>query len=672
MPSIGNNKPTETVKVLLVDDRQDNLLALEAVLASPDYELIKLSSGQEALRYLLSEEPAVILMDVQMPDLDGFETANLIKQNERTREIPIIFITAINKDERYVSKGYAYGAVDYIYKPFDAHILISKVRAFADLYRKNRRLLEAERRLRETAITEREHRLAELELRALKRERAEQKKYRDLVEGIPEGVVWAALPESFMFVFVSQAAETLFGYPVDQWLTEENFFLSRLPSEEREAFRDGVRAIWETGKSFEREHRFLKRDGTTAWLKTSVRIHRDPENDAVELRGLSTDITRLKEAERMLERAKNRSELLAQASLALAKSVDYQTNLVEVADLVAAHLHANLHVFPWTKASAVPDTDKLLRQGMVVTELRARNNSLGLLAIEPRGGGDFARDELQGIADDLANRVAAAIDNAALFKRAQDAIKVREEFISIASHELKTPITPLKLQTQLLLRMADRQPESEWKRDHIVGMLRSSNQQIDRLTRLVDDLLDMSRMGQGKLQLSFAEFDLVALVLEILKRFEEQLARAGIQVEASLPESLIVCWDSFRIEQVLINLLANAVKYAPGKPVSVTLSQENNIVVLSIKDNGAGISKTDQARIFKRFERVGSSTAIAGLGLGLYIVSQIVGEHGGKVFVESSLGHGAKFTVKIPRQPIRIAKAAKQPALPAAREARGG
>jgi CheY-like chemotaxis protein len=138
---VAEQRDFDKIEILLVDDRQENLLALEAVLASPDYKLIKVNSGDEALRYLLDHSPALILMDVQMPGLNGFETASIIKGSERTREIPIIFVTAINMDERFVHKGYDHGAVDYIYKPYDAHVLRSKVAVLAEIRRHHQRMI---------------------------------------------------------------------------------------------------------------------------------------------------------------------------------------------------------------------------------------------------------------------------------------------------------------------------------------------------------------------------------------------------------------------------------------------------------------------------------------------------------------------------------------------------
>jgi response regulator RpfG family c-di-GMP phosphodiesterase len=140
----------EKVNILMVDDKEANLLALEGLLESPDYNLVKALSGREALKRILEEDFALILLDVRMPFMDGFETARLIKQRKKSRNIPIIFLTAVSKDDRYVSQGYSVGAVDYILKPFDPYILKSKVSVFVELYRKNQQLVRMNKELEES------------------------------------------------------------------------------------------------------------------------------------------------------------------------------------------------------------------------------------------------------------------------------------------------------------------------------------------------------------------------------------------------------------------------------------------------------------------------------------------------------------------------------------------
>ncbi len=676
------------VEILLVDDRKENLLVLEAALTSPDYQLSKANSGDEALRYLLDHEPALILMDVQMPDLDGFETASIIKNSERTREIPIIFITALNMDERYIQKGYDFGAVDYLNKPFDVNILRSKVAVFADLYRKTQRLLNAERQLRKNEAKERERKLAELELRTLKREQVEQKKYRELVEGIDHGIVWSAVPESMVFSYVSPTAEKILQYPARAWFEDPLFWNNHLHPSDREVFSLAVQEAIQKRMDRSVEHRFIKANGDIAWLHTSIRHSAKSDGNSYELRGLSIDITQIKEAEWRLKKNKDHSDFLAEASFLLAESFDYTKTLKQVGSLITQQV-ANFclfivqdenskiqslqfpentleireqelkNIFPRLYRKLSPTTLQELNieasnqikisglnfQSAITVPLQIRGRQIGSILLF--SANTFHEDDLL-LAKDLAARIALAIDNAILYQKAQNAIKVRDEFLSIASHELKTPLTPMKLQTQALLRTL--QSAAGVPSEKFSKSLQNFNRQIDRLSNLIEGLLDISRISIGKLTLDAEDFDLRSLLDDVVHRFHEQLLNAKCSIHIDGPQSLPVTLDLFRIEQVIVNLLTNAMKYSPSKPIHISLECIDGTVTLKVKDEGIGIAKEDQERIFMRFERAVSASHFGGLGLGLYISKQILEVHGGSIEVESTPGQGSTFIVQLPQR----------------------
>lgn len=676
----------EPIDILIVDDRADNLVALEAVLASTGYNFIKANSGEETLRYLLDHNPALILLDVQMPGLDGFETAAIIKRSERTREIPIIFLTAINKDERHMQQGYDFGAVDYIYKPFDAHILKSKVSVFVDLFRNTQRLIKAEKKLRDSERKERERKLADLELQYLKREQADQKKYRDLVDGINHGIVWSAEPNSLVFSFVSSTAERITGYTVEQWTSETDFFERHLHPEDRARVIATMRDAYSTNNDVGLEHRFITADGQTIWLHTGIRVKRKPNNASYEMRGLSIDVTRIKQAEEQMRRSKQRSDFLAEASLILSESLDYEATLSSVGRLAVSHLAdwysietldekgklkplstvqgktandaltravtaMNLasQTFRTGKSEIVSNDKQGISSAMTVP-LTARGKTLGvmtLVAFKPEHRYD--QTDLS-MAEDLARRAAAAIDNALLYQQAQAAISARDEFLSIASHELRTPLTPLRIQTQSLMRTLAKSSLAEIKPERIMKMLETSERQVTRLSRLVDDLLDISRISVGRLSLHPEEFDLIELIKDVNERFGDQLTQGNGNVKVVSSPPILVTLDRFRIEQVLINLLTNATKYGEGKPISIKATLEGETVKVAVQDHGIGIAYEDQARIFERFERAVSGRHFGGLGLGLYIVGQVLAAHNGKIDVKSEPGVGSTFTVELPQR----------------------
>lgn len=689
---------SEKIDILLVDDRPENLLTLEAVLASPGYHLIKVGSGDEALRYLLDHDPALILMDVQMPDLDGYETASLIKSSLRTREIPIIFVTALNLDEQYVHKAYDHGAVDYVYKPFDSHILRSKVSVFADLARKTKRLVQTEILLRDAERQERERQIAELELKSLKRERAEQKKYRDLVEGIDHGVVWSIDGETGITTFVGPSTERILGYSKSAWVEEANFFANHLQAEDRVPFAEGVANVARTRLDREFDHRFVAADGRVVWLHTGVR-HARGLDGKYELRALSVDITLIKEAEFALRRSKQRSDFLAEASLLLSESLDTEKTLTHFSQLAVERFadgqmvdlietdgklrtvarsdrvadpadagsvdfqvpvrevlksgHSLLIPYlteekldAWFPESVARDCVRRIGpQSLMIVPVPVRDRHVGALTFMSRSA-RFDSEDLV-MAEDLGRRAGTALENAALYIQAQDAVRARDEFLSIASHELKTPLTPLKLQTQSLRRALTlgilQTPQSE----KVARMLDSSDRQITRISRLIDDLLDISRISSGKMQLTFEEFRLIELLQDIIDRFGEEIKIARCTIELKCDPSIVVCWDRFRIEQVVVNLLTNAIKYGAGSAIQIEAAETDSTVTLSVSDHGIGIAEADQSRVFGRFERAVSGTHFGGLGLGLYIVTQILEAHGGAISLQSRAGEGSTFTVKL-------------------------
>jgi len=230
----------------------------------------------------------------------------------------------------------------------------------------------------------------------------------------------------------------------------------------------------------------------------------------------------------------------------------------------------------------------------------------------------------------------------------EEATRQRDEFISIASHELRTPITSLKLQTQLTRRMLSKDEPGLLPLDRLGKFFRNTDLQISRLAKLVEDMLDVSRINIGKFMVTREDFDLATVVREVVDQFSSQLAASGNTVEISM-ESCQGRWDRYRLEQVLNNLITNAIRYAPGAPIRIEGEQDSRFVRLSFCDEGPGIAKDKVGKIFDRFERATTGFGITGLGLGLYICRQIVEAHGGTIRVESDAGQGVRFVLELPR-----------------------
>ncbi|MCY1079844.1 sensor histidine kinase [Archangium lansingense] len=416
-----------------------------------------------------------------------------------------------------------------------------------------------------------------------------------------------------------------------------------------------------------------------------------------------------KEARAAAEVARRRSEFLSSASRVLADSLDYDATLATVArlglpflgewcavDLTgedprvarAAMAHADPSKEPGAKRleACVPDLEApggiaeviRSRRPLVLTALAgeegilalcdhgrahldvvrelglrsglsvplvARGRTMGALtfaSVHP----DRYQDEDVRLAEDLAWRAALALDNARLYRESQEAIQARDEFLSIASHELRTPITALRLGIQRLFRLARGGAEPPWKT--VATSLEGIERQGRRLTLLINSLMDVSRLQSHHIQLDLEEVDLSEVVRDVVAQLGGVLARTHTPLVLRADAPVVGRWDRSRLEQVVTNLLDNAIKYGARAPIEVTVALEDGTAVLTLGDRGIGISPDRLPFIFGRFERAVSSRHYGGLGLGLYIVRQIVELHGGTIHVESIPGQGSTFTVRLP------------------------
>ena len=387
-------------KLLIVDDLPENLLALEALISREDRQVYQALSADEALSLLLQHEFALAILDVQMPGMNGFELAELMRSTEKTKHIPIVFVSAAGRELNYAFKGYETGAVDFLQKPLDTLAVKSKVNVFVDLYRQRKTLNE--------------------QLEALERSRQQQE--------------------------------------------------------------------------------------------------------------------------------------------------------------------------------------------ILLCQLQATQLEL------------------------------------------EHAVRMRDDFMSVVSHEVRTPLNGLHLETQLRKMHVAKGNASAFTLDKMRGMVERDERQIQSLIRLIEDMLDVSRIRTGKLSIRPAPFDLSQLVGNVVDRFMPQANAAGMTIDYQCPGPVQGVWDEFRIEQVVANLLTNALRYGGQGAVNVWVESDADWARVHVRDHGVGISEQDQRRIFQQFERASNRQGIAGLGLGLFISEQIVTAHGGHIGVRSTLGQGATFSVSLPRE----------------------
>lgn len=557
----------EPVKILLVDDNEANLTALEATLRAPEYALILAKSGHEALLQVLRHDFAVILLDVAMPGLDGFETAAMIKGRERSSRVPIIFVTASIQDVAHVYQGYSVGAVDYLYKPVETHVVRSKVAVFVELFRQRKQIERQAERLRDM-----ERQQSEAASRLLADAGAL------LLHGLdPDGV----LPEVADFLtrdFCDACVVLLDG---------ESHAASRAPIV-------SSRKPGEASALLE----LLKGAGLSRWLASLPAVPPHP--------GAPTEPWEPRTVDAAFTGAEELRDLGFRAGLA-----------AELADAGR-------------------------RQGIL------------LLLFRRMPGPDAPR-----VSRDLAQRISFAVQNASLFRDAQEAVRLRDEFLSIASHELRTPLTALHLNIDALARREQAEPAlAAAQRES----LRKCVNQVRRLGDLVNGLLDVSRIRSGRLSLKLERTDLGQVVQEIIERLAEEIDRAGCPLRVEIEGTVVGAWDRLRCEQLVTNLISNALKYARGGGVEVRVRHAGATALLSVRDEGIGIPPAELERIFGRFERAAPGLAYGGLGLGLYITRQIARAHGGEIRAESRPGEGSTFTVELPLDPPNAALPGPHPA----------
>ncbi|WP_434346850.1 GAF domain-containing protein [Myxococcus virescens] len=281
---------------------------------------------------------------------------------------------------------------------------------------------------------------------------------------------------------------------------------------------------------------------------------------------------------------------------------------------------------------------------VIVVPLGVRGRVLGTLGVMREAQGREYSVEERALLESLAARAALAIEDARRYGAATQAVKARDELLSVAGHELKSPLNALQLQIHLLARMA----REAMAVDGLAERAERAAKAGQRLGLLIDDLLDVSRLSSGRLGLKREEVDLAALTRELVGRMSEELALAGNEVRLLLDRPVSGHWDRLRLEQVLVNLLTNAAKYGAGRPVTVEVEAVGPVARLSVRDEGIGVSPEEQERIFEQFERSASVQHFKGLGLGLWITKRIVEAHGGSIRLASEPGKGSTFTVELP------------------------
>jgi signal transduction histidine kinase/DNA-binding response OmpR family regulator len=598
---------TPQVNILMVDDNESNLLALETILQGDDRNLVRAASGDEALQYLLRNDVAVILLDVRMPGISGLETAELIRGRKKTHDVPIIFLTAFDSaDKQDLSKGYSLGAVDYIIKPLDPDALKSKVAVFVELYKKTEQVKHQAELLHETNI--------ELE-------NANFQRLGKLVE-LGKRLTAERDPQTLLQVFCDAARDILGSRNAYVRIMEQDgssvrFFVGESLDVETAA-REGIREVDESIFNA-----FSSKD-------KAIRVSYPARGRTKRLLNQQSISSLLSAPISLLDQTIGWLYLLDKLDAEEFSEADERLALTLAGQLAVAYESASLY------ADAREHASQLLAE---VTERKQAQEEKERLLLSEKAA-RLEAEKAQRLSADLLMREEAARADA------EAANRLKDEFLATVSHELRTPLNSILGWSQLL-RTGDLDEDSTNR------ALQTIERNTRALAQIIDDLLDVSRIITGKLRLRVQALELNSVVAAALESIRPATDAKNIRLDVSLDRAAgLVSGDSGRLQQIVWNLLSNAIKFTPSSGhVEVRLDRVGTNARIAVTDNGEGISAEFLPYVFDRFRQADSTFTRmhGGLGLGLAIVRHLVELHGGTVSADSQgRGKGATFAVSFP------------------------
>jgi PAS domain S-box-containing protein len=501
--------------------------------------------------------------------------------------------------------------------------------------------------------------------------RASEERYRLIAESTNDLI--SLLDRDGQFRYASPSFREMLGYDPAALLGRPAFAM--VHADDAAQVQLQWAATLEQGKA-QALVRYRHSGGAYRWIEARATLVQEGEAPAIVVVG--RDVTARKAAD-------ERQQFLAELGPVLNRSLDYDTLLAQVAELLVRDLadHCLVHAsdpdaqllaeahsdssapvapppleliaevartgVPRLCPSPAADERQAIEAYMLVVPLAAgqRHGTLTLAIDAARP--PYDEDDL-GFAADVASRWALALDNAELFRQAQQAIAARDQFLSIASHELKTPLTAMMGFTQLLQRRNSREGQLSERDAKAVNTIA---RQASRLESLVNLLLDLSRIEGGQLRIERSPVDLRALTQRLVDDLQPTLERHSLVLEGEAVP-LLILGDELRLEQAILNLMQNAIKYSPaGGSVVVRVERRDDLACIAISDQGVGIPAVALPHLFERFYRApnAGSLQISGMGIGLYVAHENVNRHGGTINVESREGSGSTFTICLPLDP---------------------
>jgi PAS domain S-box-containing protein len=632
------------VEILLVDDRLENLLALESILENENYELIKASSGTEALKILMQgHDFAIILMDVQMPLMDGFETAELIRRNDHFKNVPIIFLTANTDNRDHIFKAYQTGAVDYLAKPISPGILKAKVSVFVELFKKTRKLIE---------------------------------------QGESMKMLNGKLEEQSLYVrsLIEAALDPMITINFDGIITDMNEALSRITGLTKEKISGSFFFNYFTNPEIAAEVcKDVFREGSVVDYLLTIKHTSGKLTDVLINGSVCKDVLGNVQGVVIVAREKTLSKYsrgLIEASPdplitinAEGKITDLNEAVVNMTGISRQKISGTDFYDYFSEPEKAKEVYKeVFEKGYVLDFPLTMRHQNGRLTNVLFNGSVYKGDrgEVLGVvitARDITDRkkfeskLIRAKRNADKARQtAEKAVKAKQQFLSNMSHEIRTPMNAIVGFTKVVLKTDLSEKQKEY-----LNAIKISG---DALIMLVNDILDLAKVDAGKMTFEQIPFKLSESVNNILQLFEAKINEKGLvlikQYQPDIPQALI--GDPLRLNQIIINLVSNAIKFtAKGKiTVSVNLVKEeekNATIEFRISDSGVGIPKNKQESIFDYFQQATAATSrvYGGTGLGLSIVKHLVVSQGGTIKVKSTPGEGSTFffTLNFAKEKIR-------------------
>jgi two-component system, sensor histidine kinase and response regulator len=668
--------------ILVVDDELHSLIALQHLLSGPDRNVVPARSGREALRHVLKNDFAVILLDVRMPDMDGFETAGLIRQLRRCRHTPIMFLTAAVEDTQSMFRGYEVGGADYILKPVDPAVLTSKVAVFVDLYGKSAELTtqihkrkEAERELYrtnedlETKIRERTASLIAandlLQKEIARRERVEERLRRSEAEARRLSLV-ASLTENAVLIkdaderveWVNESFTRMFGYPLEEVRgrrADEVF--PRAPGDV------GVAAGTDVEGGYRAEMVRRSRGGRKYWLAVECRPILDDGGAPAGFIEIATDITERKLSEESLRESEARKTAILESALDCIVTMDHKCRILEFnpaaektfrcvrAEAVGRYAPGLLLPAATRKAQLrllrtllAPDDPADRARRIEITARRCDGSEFPAeltIAMATLGGRPFFAAYVR----DITARKQAEADLHKAKQAAEAANLAKSQFLANMSHEIRTPMNAIIGMTELALGTWLNGEQREY-----LGLVKDSG---ESLMKLINEILDFSKIEAGRLEVETIPFSLRESVGDTMKTLGFQAhKKKGLElaydISPDVPDAVV--GDPVRLRQIVVNLVDNAIKFTERGEIVMRVSRERIdaggvVCRFAVRDTGVGIAREKQAAIFAPFLQADASTTriFGGTGLGLTISARLVEMMGGKIWVESEPGTGSTF-----------------------------